>query len=247
MIIAESKDKNCLALGENFPMTKKAQKNLDVGDFINLKKKNDEFIASLLHDIKGPMMSINIALSNSLKNELLRDIYKLNLLNLDFIENLLHSYSFENGKQSIKLKEVNVKILLEEQLGIYKHLLNERKLTVNVTGFKTLTPVNTCALGLGRVFSNLISNAQKYALAGSKINIRAKMSKQHVLFEFTNTLQTCDTNFCEEIFDKFYSQNAHYSQGLGLYICRKITEDLNGKIWMRVSGGEITFYIGLRL
>jgi|GEM_PF-1594656 len=216
-------------------------------EFLLLKKKNEEFIATLLHDIKSPMMSINIALSNNLKNELLRDIYKINLANINFIENLLYSYSFESGETSLNYREVDLTHILHEQISIFKHLLIEKRLNIKVAGFQSLPPVNSCPVSIGRVFANLLSNAHKYALHGSEVSIEARASSDSVVIEFSNAIRHKDQGFCDNIFDKFYTQKRYFSQGLGLHICKKIIKGLGGKIWVKSADKKITFYVELKI
>ncbi len=100
---------------------------------------------------------------------------------------------------------------------------------------------------LSRVMQNLISNGIKYSAGkmffkvskGDKITISVSNSISEAL---SGTVDT------EKIFDRFYRADASQSSagaGLGLYICRKMTEGMNGGISASCSDNMLTVKIEL--
>ena len=85
----------------------------------SVEEKNEEFVLNILHDIKSPILSINIALEN-LQNtptqELLNDIYKVNRHNLDYIENLMGNYSLKKRKSQMKQEYFNILNIINEEI-----------------------------------------------------------------------------------------------------------------------------------
>ena len=85
----------------------------------SLEEKNEEFVLNILHDIKSPIAGINIALENmpdGAKNETLREIYRVNRHNLEYIENLLENYSLKAGKYLLKYEYFNLINMVNEEI-----------------------------------------------------------------------------------------------------------------------------------
>lgn len=81
---------------------------------------------------------------------------------------------------------------------------------------------------LVRVVQNLISNGIKYATG--KMEFRITKGEQITLSISNSITEYVDT---EKMFDKFYRADASRKgegAGLGLYICRKLVEEMNGTI-----------------
>lgn len=200
-----------------------------------LKKLNDEFWANVFHDIKSPMMSINFALRPYIEeNELFGDIYHLNATNLNFIQEILDAYNFQVGAYKREIEPVDLKLVLDEQILNNKFFLKEKGLTIEKKGFKGSFIVNYYAIGILRVFSNLIVNAIKFARENTVIEIEGKKTEEGILITFSNYGEKIIDGMEDEIFEKFKTATKlkiENSNGLGLFICRRLVNDAGGKIW----------------
>ena len=94
---------------------------------------------------------------------------------------------------------------------------------------------------LVRVIQNLISNGIKYSTGKMEF---AVTEGQCVILDISNSIsENLDT---AKIFDKFYRADASRKgegAGLGLYICRKLVEEMNGKISADKKNGTLTISI----
>ena len=92
-----------------------------------------------------------------------------------------------------------------------------------------------------RVIQNLISNGIKYSTGEIEFVIT---EGQSVVLAISNSIsEDVDT---EKIFDKFYRADVSRKgdgAGLGLYICRKLAEEMNGKISARSENKRLTVNI----
>lgn len=90
---------------------------------------------------------------------------------------------------------------------------------------------------LSRVIQNLISNGIKYSASDIKFQI---LESDFVTLTISNSVsEAIDT---EKIFQKFYRADVSRKgegTGLGLYICRKFVEEMNGKITAKYSDGKL--------
>lgn len=103
---------------------------------------------------------------------------------------------------------------------------------------------------LRQIFINLIDNAVKYGETGEEIEIRGEHTAGGLLFSVENrTAREPAREELERIFEPFYRIDKEYareqgSAGLGLSICRKITEEHGGRIWAEnAPGGRIRFSV----
>ncbi len=103
---------------------------------------------------------------------------------------------------------------------------------------------------LREVIINLFDNAVKYSDQG-KITIGLTGDSKVVQFRISDTGQGIAAEDIPHLFQKFYRVDSTETRtiggtGLGLFICRKIVELYNGRIWLESKVGTgSTFYINL--
>lgn len=140
---------------------------------------------------------------------------------------------------SVELVAVNG-VLEESILGFYA-VLQERKITPNIsmTGNKVIRKVNRAALS--RIFSNLINNAIKYS--DGDLNITLTDAGKII---FSNTASDLSEVDIKRLFDRFYTvENARKGAGLGLSISRILIEQMNGTISAQYKNGKLSICIQL--
>ena len=96
---------------------------------------------------------------------------------------------------------------------------------------------------LTRVVQNLISNAVKYS--AGKVDFSVAQGKRVVLTVTNDLCREVDTG---RIFDRFYQEDISRSSGglgLGLYICRRLVENMGGEIWAECEDGKLTVKVEL--
>lgn len=102
---------------------------------------------------------------------------------------------------------------------------------------------------LRQVFDNLINNSAKFVNEqGGKIEVGAKKEDHQILFYVRDNGIGISKDKQKDLFKKFYQVDTSLerrpgSSGLGLTICKAITEKLGGKIWVESQEGKgSTFY-----
>lgn len=220
-----------------------------------IQKINEEFWAGVFHDIKSPMISIDYALKELVENdEILADIHILNRTNLNFIQELLESYRFESGAYEYKSEIVDLKKIIAELFLEHKYFLTEKNLKISLDKVEDGLCVEYDKTGISRIFSNLISNAIKFAhpeseivIEGKKVEIENEMQiGQGILISISNSGKKIEQGMEKAIFEKFKTEDAKNggaSNGLGLYICKKIIKDANGKIWAENFDDGVKFNV----
>ena len=103
---------------------------------------------------------------------------------------------------------------------------------------------------MSEVITNLFDNATKYTDTG-KVSIGISGDSQVVQMRIQDTGAGIPKEDVSHLFEKFYRVDNTATRtiggtGLGLFICRKIVEMYNGRIWVDSTLGQgSTFYINL--
>ena len=97
------------------------------------------------------------------------------------------------------------------------------------------------------VISNLFDNAVKYSESG-KVSIGVTANEQVVQFYIKDTGPGIPPGDIPHLFQKFYRVDNSATRtiggtGLGLFICRKIVEMYNGRIWVESEVGRGTAFL----
>jgi signal transduction histidine kinase len=100
-----------------------------------------------------------------------------------------------------------------------------------------------------QVLTNLVSNAIKFATAGSRVRIDVCLATAAVRFTVTNVGSGIAAADIPRLFTKFGQLDGsdarrHGGTGLGLAIAKSIVEQHQGRIGVQsVVGGETTFWV----
>ncbi len=160
-----------------------------------------------------------------------------------FINNMLNVARVEGNQLMLKLRE-------EQWPSIVQTAVNDLSLRAKLQGVELITDIapDLPTVGVDRVsiyevLVNLIDNAIKYSPAGKQIIIKSYMGKDGLV---ETTVQDfgggIPTNIVPNLFEKFYRSHRSRSQvggtGLGLYLCKALTDAHGGKIWVRSQEGQ---------
>jgi len=158
----------------------------------------------------------------------------------DFVEKIVDGLRFTAEKKGL---------LLELLMGSQQRT-NTTSVDVSKKVVKPLLYIVADPDRLREVITNLFDNAVKYTETG-RISIGITGDASIVQFHIADTGPGIPATDIPHLFQKFYrvdnsSTRTIGGTGLGLYICRKITEMYNGRIWAESELGKgSTFYINL--
>ncbi len=195
---------------------------------MNTFAKNKDFIFEIIHDLKAPLMSMDYALKNIQRDEILEEVYKLNRHNLSYVESMLSGYSIEKGKYCPKYEIVNPVKIVKEEIKVLKYLIKDKNIRVITSVDKIDEGYIISDKYLTRqIILNLLANAVKYAPDNSDIRIIFEKRK--------NCFSIC--------FSNKYDKNIYSpcSSKIGLEIVKKKLKALRGKLEIKKSGGNICF------
>lgn len=211
------------------------------------QKMKTELISNVSHDLKTPLTAI-ITYVNLLKREGVTEEERRNYVNtLDMksqrlkvlIEDLFEVSKAQSGNIQMNYMDVDV-VNLMKQLRLemedkiadsnlsFRWNLPEEKVILRLDGQKTY-----------RVFENLLTNALKYALAGSRVFIDVENKEDVVEIIYKNTsareLET-DAERLTERFVRGEASRTSEGSGLGLAIVKNFVELQGGSFRIEVDG-----------
>ena len=248
----------------------------DVTSEREAESQRAEFISTASHEMRTPVAAIEgylaLALNDKVANidqkarEYLEKAHSSTQHLGKLFQDLLTSAKAEDGRLQNHPIVVELGAYLEQltedlRFAAQKKGLNMEYLigadgqqkTNNVTNAKVVRPLYYCHVDpdrLREVITNLFDNAAKYTDTG-KISIGIAGDDKVVQIRVQDTGQGIPADDISHLFEKFYRVDTSATRtvggtGLGLFICRKIIELYNGRIWVesQLNQGS-TFYINL--
>lgn len=214
-----------------------------------------ELITNVSHDLRTPLTAI-LGYGELLTGEALspEGEKRLSLLNRkagymrDLVEELFELTKVSSGVSQAQRRDLDLIRLLEQTVG----MLEDRMEGLELRRFYPADrfPICTDGARMHRVFDNLLENAIKYALPGSRIYLDVKQEEDFAVIRFTNTA-SYDMDFRpEEIVRRFVrGDRARSTQGsgIGLAIAETYTESCGGTFHVEVDGDQFRAVVKLPL
>ncbi len=206
-----------------------------------------ELITNVSHDLKTPLTSI-ISYVDLLKKEGLASEHAPEYVDVldrqsqrlkKLTEDLVEASKASTGNIQTHPEDVDVNLLLSQAAGEYAERLAVAGLTT-VTTLDTGEPhIRADGRLLWRVFDNLLSNACKYAMPGTRVYLTTEAKDEEVRIAFRNVSREPLNISAEELMERFVrgdaSRNSEGS-GLGLSIAKSLTELNHGTLELTVDG-----------
>jgi PAS domain S-box-containing protein len=143
-------------------------------------------------------------------------------------------------------KQVEMSALMENVVATMQYRLEELGAAVHVAPLPNCSGEETL---LNQVFSNLLDNALKYLSPDRPgvVSIEGEDNGTEVIYRVIDNGCGIAPEFQRQVFEIFRRLDVSKpGDGLGLTICTKILQRLNGKIWLSsVAGQGSTFYVSL--
>jgi PAS domain S-box-containing protein len=216
-----------------------------------LERMREEFIALITHDLRIPLTSIRgfsdtmVEYWDDLAEEekkkytgvILRESKRMGRLVDDFLD--LSRY--ESGSMEHDTTAVELKPLFARVVETLEGFGGGVRFTTEIA--KSLGAIEADGDQLERVLINLGGNAVKYSPDGGTVRLEAADEGDGILFTVADEGPGIPEEAQKKLFDKFYRASDEISKkkkgtGLGLTVCKYITEAHGGRIWVESRLGE---------
>lgn len=224
------------------------------------ERLRDDFIATLTHDLRTPLLAaiqtLNFFLDGSLgkiedkQKVLLATMLKSNEDLLGLVNALLEVYRFESGKLNLCKTAFDINDLIKQCYTELTPLAQKKDITVNIhTQLDDECLIDADRAEIKRVIMNLCGNAINYTNKNGTIDIYPKLQNGDFIFSVSDNGNGIPKEDIPNLFKRFSqgtSKKRSTGTGLGLYLSRQIIEAHGGKIWVESKvnkGSEFTFIL----
>ena len=214
-----------------------------------------ELISNVSHDLRTPLTSIlgysellqKEALSSEGQEQLRHLHQKAGYMN-DLVESLFELTKVSSGVVESKKEQIDLVRLMEQTIGLFDDQLVSAGLMVKRSYCADRIPVITDGARMHQVFANLLGNAIKYALAGTRIYLEIKEADNNYIIRMMNTASYEMDFKPDEIMQRFARGDKARStkgSGLGLAIAQTYTESVGGTFRVAVDGDQFSAVVEL--
>jgi len=208
------------------------------------------------HDLKTPLRSI-MSFSSLIQRDLKQDSYEDIDEYFQFIKNSaqqMHNLITD----TLEYSQLNHEKISKEKLDLNKIIANlsrqiksshSEDIEINHSKLPSYHGQESLLI---RLFQNIFENGVKYNRSAKKIiNVDFKLKDSALILAIKDNGIGIEKEYLDKIFVLFkrlHTSNEFTGTGLGLPICKKIVDQLNGSIWANSEIGKgSTFYISLPL
>ena len=231
----------------------------DVTEQKKSDKLRDDFIATLTHDLRTPLLAAIQTLKFFLdgvlgdledkQRQLLETMQQSNQDLLGLVNALLEVYKFDAEKLNLKKTDFNIYELIKLVYDELKPLADNKNLSFTITCEDKELIINADRSEIRRVICNLCGNAINYTPNDGHVMVTAKNQDGDFIFSVADDGNGIPTEDIPKMFQRFSqgtSKKRSTGTGLGLYLSRQIIESHGGKIWLESKlnrGSEFSFIL----
>lgn len=216
---------------------------------IKNEKMKMDLITNVSHDLKTPLTSIisYIDLLSKEKNisEEERDYIRILAQKSDSLKNIVADLfdlaKVTSGNSEIELEEIDMHKLIIQTLADMEDKIDSSKYIIKTVLPDSPAYVLADGKKMYRVFQNVIDNALKYSLTGTRIFIELEIVNDKVNISIKNTA-SYEMDFTEdEILERFSrgdKSRTTEGNGLGLSIAQSFTQACRGQFKILIDGDQ---------
>ncbi len=203
------------------------------------------FLSAMSHELRTPLNSVigfaqllgtkHESTDDGEEAEAVRNILNSGLHLLDLVDDVLDLAKIESQQVDLSLEPVNVKQVMDEALRVIKPLADRNMINLNDADITAETFVRSDFTRCKQVLLNLLSNAVKYNHPGGSITISVEpVDNTWIRIAVSDTGMGISPEFTSKVFAPFErwqaDRNTIEGTGIGLSICRKLIDSMQGRI-----------------
>lgn len=213
--------------------------------FLKREKLQQELSSLLLHDIRSPLNSLigylELLMSGTFgkleegHRNILEKSIELGDDTLDLLEELGDVYLFEQSAFTLRKETIDLNNVADAALRTVWIKADNKNIKISKKIPSHLTSLQGDEFQIQRLFLNLLMNAINHTPANSSIVLEAQpFEKDQIKISIKDNGHGLPEKELPHIFEKYYrfsQKNNFKGRGLGLFICKLITEAHGGRIW----------------
>ena len=201
---------------------------------LRYSNQQQNFMMAVTHELKTPIAITQLNIETLLKRELepaqkkmlientLKETHRLDAL----CNNILLASQLDMGKYESNMQDVDLSDIVQKLVDSFQERFDQRELIT------TITPsvfIQAEPLLIQLLVNNLLDNAHKYSTLSSPITVQLTTKENQISLTVKDEGVGIPMEERVKIFEKFYrigdeSTRTTKGTGLGLYLCKKISE-----------------------
>jgi PAS domain S-box-containing protein len=206
-------------------------------------KKKDEFLATLAHELRNPLVPIRNGLkvlqltgnnpvmaenTRSMMDQALNQMVRL-------VDDLLDASRITTGKLQLRKERVELAAVVQSAVETSRPLIDKQGHKLTVTLPPAPVRLDADPIRMAQVFSNLLNNAAKYSEAGGHIALTAETQGDEVLVRVTDRGIGIPAEHLPRIFEMFAQVDTAFERsqgglGIGLSLVKGLVGMHGGRI-----------------
>ena len=234
-------------------------KNITLFEERDVAKTN--LIATVSHELKTPISSINLSLKllednriGKLNEEQINLVYSVRQQSArlsKMVNELLDFSQTETGNIKLKISKVRPEDIADLSVTAIMMLLSEKKIQINLNVADNLPDVKADLEKTVWVLVNLITNAIRYTPENGFIDLNAESENEFIKFSVHDQGPGISKEDQEKIFKRFVQVgNKNKGTGLGLAISKEFVQAQGGRIVVESEpghGSTFAFFLPVNL
>ena len=223
-----------------------------------LENQKDIFVATLVHDLKNPLLAQISCLDlfkkgrfgslNEIQNEMLENTLESANYMKEMLFTMINTYKYESGNITLSKVETDIEALIKTCVKEASSMACERDIKLTIENNLKDNNIYMDSKQIRRVISNLLNNGINYAHEHTEFKIVLKENGENIEVAMTNKGPLIDEKTKEHLFEKYITGANRYQKigfGLGMYLSKKIIQAHDGDIWYKGENDSSTFTFSL--
>ena len=204
------------------------------------ERMKNAFIKNMCHEVRTPLNAINgfaeLITSDGISPEEKKEFSKIIYTNCHNITSMMNDVlviaQLDSSNEVLPLEPVHISLLCHHEMNKLKKLQQKPDIHYQVEGDKSNDLIYSDPNHFGIIISHLLNNANKFTNQGSiTLSYRPEEEGRIMCICVTDTGCGFPADKSEWIFERFTKNDDFIpGSGLGLYLCRLITQRLNGSL-----------------
>lgn len=222
----------------------------DITHMIQLQSQREDFMASLAHDLKVPVIGAIRALDALLQGyvgpldnkqtEFIRCLHRSHENLLLMVKNLLQVLRYESGKDQFIFEHFDLVGILNDCLEDAGPAITAKNVDMDLLCPQKLI-LNADRSAIKTLVVNLIGNALNSAPEHTQVKVNLRETEKQAILQVHNGGEPISEDDMNQLFQRLWQgKRFGAGAGLGLFLCRQIAEGHGGSMSCRSSREEGT-------
>jgi PAS domain S-box-containing protein len=229
---------------------------MEVDEHGSVDKQREDFIATLVHDLKTPLIgadrTLELIINGNLgevddsQSEVLQMVRRSNQGLLRMVQNLIEVYRYDFSNPDLAFEYASLFDLATECGKELMAVADQKRLVLEINLAPGQGGVQIDTLAMRRVVLNLLDNALKFTTAGGGVKLWGEETPNQVMLHIKDTVIGINESELSKVFERFWRSEKGKGQavgtGLGLYLCKQIVDAHLGEIVVESIEGQCTTF-----